>query len=203
MAIAVAFLAFPAANKTTPSDLGLWPAASQQAAKATTEKYGNADLVSSDVMIWLDRGPWKRITVSRAGYRHSFPHEHLDVIEHTIKYKVPPDKFDDLGTFDGSLLIDRTRGTISARCDYESSNVLALNLAHDLVNELRTVEEARDAYGKLLRDKMSGGDPALMKDLTFGTLDDSADPDINTTGLIASQPGAKRRWFSLFTAGTQ
>jgi hypothetical protein len=45
--------------------------------------------------------------------------------------------------FDGSILVDRTRGEVAARCDSEAANVLGLNMVHELVTGKRTVEEAR------------------------------------------------------------
>jgi hypothetical protein len=35
--------------------------------------------------------------------------------------------------FDGSVLVDRTRGEAAARCDSEAANVLGLNMAHEFV----------------------------------------------------------------------
>lgn len=45
--------------------------------------------------------------------------------------------------FDDSLLIDRTRGEVSARCDSESANLLSLNMVHEIIVGRRTVEQAR------------------------------------------------------------
>ena len=44
----------------------------------------------------------------------------------------PPEVLD-LARFDGSVIVERTRGEIGARCDKEEMNYLALNLAHDIV----------------------------------------------------------------------
>jgi hypothetical protein len=35
--------------------------------------------------------------------------------------------------FDGSILVDRTRGEVAARCDSEAANVLGLNMVQELV----------------------------------------------------------------------
>ena len=98
-------------------------------------------------------------------------------------YKVQEDKMDELGKFDGSVTFDRTQGTMSARCDKEGNNFLALNLANDILTGKKTVDEARKAYGDIIKEKMKGEDPEYMKKLTFATQDNSADPDKNTTGL--------------------
>ncbi len=42
------------------------------------------------------------------------------------------DKYEDLAMFDGSVIVERTKDEISARCDKEEMNLLALNLANDV-----------------------------------------------------------------------
>lgn len=65
--------------------------------------------------------------------RHSFPIEHTDMMQQTTSYKVPEDKMDALGKFDGSVTFDRTQVIMSARCYKEGNNLLGLNLANDVV----------------------------------------------------------------------
>jgi hypothetical protein len=60
-----------------------------------------------------------------------------------IDYRVPPEMFHLVAQFDGSILLDRTKGEAAARCDTESANVLGLNMVHEIVTGKRTVEEAR------------------------------------------------------------
>ncbi len=104
-------------------------------------------------------------------------------MEQCIDYKVSPEKYDELGKFDGSVTVDRTQGTMSARCDKEANNLLALNLAHDVLTNKKTVEQARKAYGDIVKENMNGGNPAYMQKLMFSVNRNAADPDINTTGL--------------------
>src|ERR1700730_5479015 len=47
-----------------------------------------------------------------------------------------------LAVFDGSVLVDRTKGEMSARCEGEAANFLALNLADDIVHGRKDVESA-------------------------------------------------------------
>ena len=56
---------------------------------------------------------------------------------------MPPEKFSELAKFDGSLIVERTAGEVSARCDMEATNFLALNMMHEIVSGKRTAEEAR------------------------------------------------------------
>ncbi len=165
------------------ADTSSWPAASRMAVKEITEKYGKPDGITSDELIWLNKGVWKKICVTKSESKHSFPIEHTDMMTTTINYKVPVEKMDDLGKFDGSVTFDRTQGTLSARCDKEGNNLLALNLAHDIITGKKTVEQARTSYGDIVKEKMNGATPAYMQKLSFVAELNTLDPDINTTGL--------------------
>ena len=164
-------------------NLNSWPEASRMAVKEINDKYGKPDGVTKDELIWLKRGVWKKICINKKETKHSFPIEHTDMMQTTISYKVPTEIMDELGKFDGSVTFDRTQGTMSARCDKEGNNFLALNLANDIITGKKSVEEARKAYGDIVKEKMNGGNPIYMQKLTFSTQEDTADPDINTTGL--------------------
>ena len=59
---------------------------------------------------------------------------------------------EDLARFDGSVMTERTTGELSARCHDEQANLLALNLAHDIVRGTRSVEDARAYYAKEFLD---------------------------------------------------
>jgi hypothetical protein len=172
-------------SKEKPGDPNLagWPEASRQAVAEITGKYGKPDGVTADELIWIQKGPWSKISITKGETRHSFPIEHTDMLETTMNYKVPEDKMDDLGKFDGSVTFDRTQGTLSARCDKEENNFLALNLSFDIIEGKKTVDQARMAYGDIVKEKMNGGKPAYMEKLTFAPKQNTGDPDKNTTGL--------------------
>jgi hypothetical protein len=61
---------------------------------------------------------------------------------------VPAGKFDAIAAYDGSVVPERTKGEVSARCDMEEMNFLALNLMHDIVTGARTVDDARREYAE-------------------------------------------------------
>ena len=100
-----------------------------------------------------------------------------------IMYKVPTDKMDELGKFDGSVTFDRTQGYMSARCDKEANSFFALNLANDIITGNKTVKEARKEYSDIVKEKMNGGNPIYMQKLSFPSQPNAADADKNTTGL--------------------
>lgn len=172
-----------AKNEVTTPDLSNWPKASREAVEEITAKYGKPDGVTADELIWMNKGVWKKICITKSESKHSFPIEHTDMMTTTIMYNVPENKMDDLGKFDGSVTFDRTQGCMSARCDKEANNFLALNLAHDIITGKKSVKQARNEYGKIVKEKMNGGNPEYMQKLSFSSQPNAADPDKNTTGL--------------------
>jgi hypothetical protein len=106
-------------------------------------------------------------------------------MEQVISYKVPPGLGDELALFDGSVTIDRTQGTIAARCDKEENNMLALNLAHDIIMNKKTVEEARKSYGEMVMQAKAGNKPEYMKKLMFNAQANAEDPDKVTADMNA------------------
>src|SRR5215217_3954343 len=138
--------------QTGSEQIQQWPEQSREAAKLVIDKYGEPDEVSDSQLIWHRRGEWKRIVASKAFYSHDFPAPHQDSVESFIDYRVPPEKFSDLAAFDGSVVVERTAGEVSARCHDEQANFLALNLVHDLVTGAKDVEEARRYYAKEFLD---------------------------------------------------
>ncbi len=144
-----------------------WPETAKKAAQEMIEKYGAPDEATRSLLIWHDNGPWKRTIVYREEVDHDFPMPHKDVLEQVINYEVPPDKFDELAQYDGSVIVERTKGEISARCDKEGANFLALNLANDIVKAGKSVEEARQAYGEAMKQMMEGSPPEYTQKLAF------------------------------------
>jgi hypothetical protein len=136
-----------------------WAPASREAAAAMADKYGPPAEQTASTLVWHATGPWKRTVIYRGEVPHAFPKPHTDVMEQFIDYRVPTDKFDELAEYDGSVIAERTKGELSARCDKEAMNFLALNLANDVATGRRTVAEARQEYARQATAFM-GGQPA-------------------------------------------
>src|SRR5215216_4333282 len=112
-------------NKNISELISHWADKPQEVAQKTIERYGQPDEATDSMLIWHNNGPWKQTIVYREEVPHSFPKPHTDILEQFIDYRVPPEKFDDLAMFDGSVIVERTKGEISARCDKEEMNYLA------------------------------------------------------------------------------
>jgi hypothetical protein len=155
-----------------------WPAKPREAARMLAAKYGDPDEVTPSMLIWNARGPWKRTIVYREEVAHSFPKPHTDFLEQVIDYRVPTDKADDLAAYDGSVIIERTKGELSARCDKEELNMLALNLANDVATGAKDIEAARKAYAENAMAFLAGKKTPYTQALQFRrTAERTADPD--------------------------
>lgn len=161
-----------------------WPQASQMAAKMMMEQYGPPAETTESMLIWNKTGPWKRTIIYNYEVQHNFPGPHTDVMQQFIDYRVPPDMVDELAEFDGSVVVNRTNGEISARCDLEAANFLALNLAHQVATGKLSVEAARKMYGEQITAKKAGQPAPLTERLDFTVPSGgTADPDKPLGGM--------------------
>lgn len=135
--------------QTVEAIVAQWPAMSRSAAHEILQKYGPPNEAIASRLIWYNNGPWKRTIVYRDEVPHNFPNPHSDVVESFIDYRVPPEKFSELARFDGSVIVERTKGEVSARCDMEAANFLAINLMHQIVTGKLTADAAREAYSEM------------------------------------------------------
>ena len=133
-------------------DISGWAQASQMAAKAMMDKYGKPNESTGHMLVWYNNGPWKRTIIFNEESKHIFPVDHTDVMEQVIDYKVPPNKSTDVITYDGSVTIRRTDGELSAKCDKEAANFLAINLANDVITGKKSVSEARAFYATTIKE---------------------------------------------------
>ncbi len=155
-----------------------WPKASREAIMFMTKKYGGPAAVTRDMAVWGRTGPWKRTIIYRVEQPHEFPGHHTDVMQQWIDYKVAPDMYDELAMYDGSVVLERTSGEISARCDKEGANFLALNLADEIARGKRSVEDARKMYGEqIIAMKAMKPAPYTEKLLFAVTTAGTGDPD--------------------------
>ncbi len=159
--------------------IGSWPEESREAAQLVIDEFGEPGEITDTQLTWHKAGPWKRIIASKAFYAHNFPAPHIDAVESVIDYRVPPDKFTELAKFDGSVIVERTAGEVSARCHDLQANHLALNLMHDIVTGAKTAQQARDYYAKEFADYRRKKPTPYMEKLRFTPGDhDAADPDV-------------------------
>ena len=170
--------ASPVAMETVDQILGSWPDVSCEVAETVMEKYGPPQEATASFLVWHNNGPWKRTILNRDAVPHDFPMPHPDLLEQFVDYQVPPDKFDELAQYDGSVIVERTKGEISARCDKEEMNLLAINLANDIVTGKRSVEEARQFYAETAMAFKNGQSDPYVEGFVFELSEGNTnDPD--------------------------
>ncbi len=144
-----------------------WPKASKEAAMYMMKKYGKPMHMNEHMAMWGKTGQWKRTVVYNYEVNHQFPGPHTDVMQQWIDYRTPLDKYDDLAMYDGSIVVERTNGEISARCDKEGANFLAVNLAYEIATGKRSVDDARKMYGEQIMLMKAGKRASYMERLIF------------------------------------
>jgi hypothetical protein len=86
-----------------------------------------------------------------------------------------------LAKFDGSVVVERTKGEMSARRGGTSMNFVAVNLAHDILTQKRTIEEARSEYTRLDDAYKRGEKPPYTQNSQFELpTDNTQDRDVST-----------------------
>jgi hypothetical protein len=155
-----------------------WPEAPKMLAGQLFEQYGPPNEATPTKLFWYRNGPWKRTELTSDVVLHDFPSPHSDFLTMFIDYRVPTEMFSVLGAYDGSCLVDRTAGEVAARCDSEAANVLTLNLMHELVTGVKTVEEARQVYAESMVGFTLGRSAPYAESLRFDVPEGGTeDPD--------------------------
>lgn len=144
-----------------------WNATARAAAKQMFDKYGAPQEVTNNRLVWRDNRPWKSTTVINQEVPHNFPVEHSDVLIQSLAIDVPAEKFTELAQFDGSVSAHRTNGELTAACDREENNFVALNLASDLIAGRLSVPQARQRLVELAQAVKNGQQPAYATGIQF------------------------------------
>jgi hypothetical protein len=116
-------------------------------------------LVRRDVLAPASTPHAGATALSREQVPHDFPAPHKDSLEQLMDYRVPVDLFSKLAEFGGSVMAERTKGELSARCGGTAMNFVAINLAHDIITGKRTVAQARQEYTRLSQAYQRGDRP--------------------------------------------
>ena len=170
--------ASPVAMETVDQIVSAWPDVPREVAQTVMDKYGPPQEATPSRLIWFDNAPWKRTILYRDVVQHDFPIPHPDLLEQFIDYQAPLEMYDELAVYDGSVIVERTKGEISARCDKEEMNFLAINLANDVATGARTAEEARQFYAETAMAFMEGTSDPYVEGFVFEVPEGgTADPD--------------------------
>jgi hypothetical protein len=141
-----------------------WPARPRALAGALLEKYGAPDEIVASQLSWNGRRPWKKIVAFRdpVSFRRS------DYLLQTVAYgKVPLDRWRELSAFGHGASYDPLTQELSARTEREQTNILALNLADEVIGGRRNAANARGFYDATLNLARNGKSSPYMTRLLF------------------------------------
>jgi hypothetical protein len=154
-----------------------WPTAARQNAQAMVLEYGQPDRTDEASLVWYNNGPWKKTVAYReAVFQGEDDAKPIGVLEQTISYHVPENRFPSLDAFTRSLVGDPGRDEMSFRSDSEKKNFVAINLADEIVRRAKTVDEARAFYEKQLSLMEAGKTSRYATGFLFPVDNESAKP---------------------------
>src|SRR5918912_1524869 len=87
-----------------------WPLPQKKVAEQMLAKYGPPNEATPTRLTWYQNTPWKRTEVTSDVVEHHWPAVHSDFLTQTIDYRVPPHLVSAIAEFDGSIILDRTKG---------------------------------------------------------------------------------------------
>jgi hypothetical protein len=175
--------------KDVESAIAAWDPRSQNAARAMIARYGLPNEMTSRRLFWYENGPWLWTCVRSDPVMHNWPRAHAGVIEQAVPMRIDADRVGELVKFSGAVLVDRNAGVVCSRNDSEEANILAVNLASQILAGTRDAESARRECERL---SLSSGEPSpLTERFTFApAAAGSGDPD-REVGAPGSPSGAQ------------
>ncbi|MFI5350123.1 MAG: hypothetical protein ACHQ2Z_11300 [Elusimicrobiota bacterium] len=143
--------------------IAAWPEHSRVLAEEIVQEYGTPDVVEPAQLSWTGRRPWISMVVYRAASASGRPSD----LQQSVSYDVPVGRWRALGAFDRGVEYDPVARELIARGGDESANILALNLADEVIRGRRTAAEAAEFYDKTLSLSLSGKNSPYMRKLRF------------------------------------
>lgn len=156
-----------AAHAWAEKNLRDWPVEARALAAILITRYGEPEERSPQRLVWYGKGPWKRTVLHRQGIPHNFPGRHQDFLEQTIDYRFPVDRLDELADYNGSIVVHRTAGEMTVRCESEEANFLAMNLAHELAAGTMNIEQVKGRHAQVMRGVQLGTRDREVRELKF------------------------------------
>jgi len=154
-------------GETPESIILLWPAYSYRLARRMISRYGPPANAADERLVWRNNGPWKRTVVYRTG-PSSVPFRKAGGrLEQSVSYEVPKGKAGALVDFDKTIEVNEKENTLTVRTDEESSNILALNLADEILRGRRTAQDATEFRRHAARLQDSGKSSPYLDGLMF------------------------------------
>jgi len=137
-----------------------WPEPSRRTALAMIEKHGQPDRRDANSVTWFGLYLGRRTVVHRSDRIG-------DAVEQVVLYNVPQEKGGPVTVFDPRIKLDRSTGEMSVRTESASTNLLVLNLAHEVASGYRTVVQAQQFRDRQMRLAATGKSSRYREELIF------------------------------------
>lgn len=93
--------------------IAAWKATPKEVAQKMLAKYGKPNEVTANRLVWHNNGPWKKTELVNEEIAHDFPVPHKDMLYQSIAYRVDAGKADEILQYDGSVVLERTKGELA------------------------------------------------------------------------------------------
>lgn len=143
-----------------------WPEKSRDSAREMIDRHGMPNKLDGESMTWYGLYRGRRTVLQRAS----------GVIQQVVIYSVPAGKVEALMSFNGDIVIDRPAGELSVFSDSVATNLLLLNLAHDIASGFISVETAKARYRSITVRADAGESMAYRRSIGFEAPLPSAQP---------------------------
>lgn len=144
-----------------------WGEGPRATARLMIAEYGPPDRASWRELRWTGNAPWAKTIVHRTAWPRILGPRKRDWLEQTVSFFVPEAVADALRSFDERIEINRPEMQVSARSPNEATNILLLNLAHEIAAGKRDVRSARDFAARTEALAKEGKTSAYMERLLF------------------------------------
>jgi hypothetical protein len=117
--------------------------------KHLIKTFGQPDELTASSAVWYSQDGFKRVEVKDEYILHCCPGAHYDFVYSTIDLHVPKKFLSVLADSSESILIDRLKNEVTARCASMSPNAVTLNYVLDVVSE--RVTGSKQEYERRIR----------------------------------------------------
>ena len=130
-------------------------------------QFGKPDYVVVDRLIWLNPFPnIMAIKLVDESISHGFPAPHNDFVYSKAKIKLTAEQQAALAFVSGSIIVDRLRGLVIARCGALIKNQVTLGFVYDISRGLLAgrPDELKAEYARRIKNNIvsaSGAFPAM------------------------------------------
>lgn len=153
-----------------------WPAESRKPASWLLHVHGEPHQVADGELVWDAIEPWNQIIATREFEHRDWPEPHTASVRSVIRYRVPADRVDAVAELGPSIHVDDERGLVTAIGPDLRTNLLTLNLMHDVVTGTIDAAEARRRYAAATTAPVDGTPPEDMMTCRFDDLE-TTEPD--------------------------